>query len=61
MAALNHARLAHRGRPTEMAFAPRPKWNPNAKAVAANAGRSLSPEARAAWAAANGFAVANDR
>lgn len=61
MAALNHARHAHRGRPTEMAFAPRAKWSHNAKAVAANAGRSLSTEAKAAWAAANGFTVANDR
>lgn len=61
MSSINHARHAHRGRPTEMAFAPKPKWNPNAKAVAANAGRSLSREQVAAWASAHGCTVANDR
>lgn len=61
MSRLNHARLAHRGRPTEMAFAPRPKWNPNAKAVAAGPARSLSREQIAAWASAHGCTVANDR
>lgn len=58
MARINHARHAHRGRATEMAFAPRPRWDPKAKAVAAGPARSLSPEAMAAWAAKNGYAVA---
>jgi hypothetical protein len=57
LAAMNHARHAHRGRPTEMAFAPR-RWNPNARAVAAGPARSLSDEAKAAWAASHGFALA---
>lgn len=58
MSRINHARHAHRGRATEMAFAPKPRWNPNSKAVAASPARSLSPEAIAAWAASRGCAVA---
>ena len=61
MSRLNHAKLAHRGRNTEMAFAPRPKWNPNDRAKAASTGHSLSPEAVAAWAAQHGIAVSAGR
>lgn len=57
MASMNHARHAHRGRPTEMAFAP-VRWNPRSRAVAAGPARSLSAEAKAAWAASHGFALA---
>ena len=57
MARMNHARHAHRGRPTESAVVTR-RWNPNARAKAAGPARSLSQEAKAAWAASHGFALA---
>jgi len=59
MASMNHARHAHRGRPTEMAFAPRVGWNPTSRAKAAAPARSLSAEAIAAWAAKHGCGVAS--
>lgn len=68
MAAMNHARLAHRGRPTESAFVSgRQKqimrFSP---AKAASCGRSLGADELARAAAEMGFAVkpraaANDR
>lgn len=53
MARLNHAKHAHRGRPTESAFSRQPSgWHTPAKA--AGPARSLSSEAKAAWAAQHG-------
>lgn len=54
---MNHAKHAHRGRPTEMAYAPRKPYNDKARAVAASPVRRLGPAERAQWAAANGYAA----
>lgn len=56
MSRMNHSRHAHRGRPTEQAF-PARRFSANSRAVAANAGRSLSPSEIAAWASRHGVAV----
>lgn len=59
MSKLNHARHAHRGRQTEMAFSGRPKWNGHQPAKAANKGRSLSRDEIAAHAASLGIALSS--
>ena len=58
MSRINHAKLAHRGRQTEMAMPPRFKWDPKSKAEAATPGQSLPPEVIAAWANQHGYSVA---
>ena len=53
------AACSERGRATERAFQPKRKdWHPSMAATAAGPAVSLSAEARAAWARANGYAVA---
>lgn len=58
MATMNHARHAHRGRPTQSAFSARFASNDNHKAKAAGPARSLTPAERNKWAADHGFAIA---
>ncbi len=59
MSRINHAKHAHRGRPTECAFSRTPAWARHSPAKAANAGRSLSADEKARWAASHGFAIAS--
>ena len=60
MSRMNHARLQHRGRLSESALPYRAHKasNDNAPAKAANAGRSLTAEERAAVAAQYGYRLA---
>lgn len=67
MAKINHARLQHRGKPTEsilsganVSFQPRKGkfWNDNQSAKAASPVRRMSREEIAAYAASRGYKVA---
>lgn len=59
MSKMNHARLALRGRLADPIYKNKKKttWHPN-QAAKGGAVTTLSAEARAAWAAENGYAVA---
>lgn len=59
MSKMNHARHAHRGRQTEMAFSNTSKWAKHQPAKAANTGRSLSRAEIAAHAAALGVSLSS--